>query len=116
MGGIHAGGREPFPSFADVFYLAGYPLVATGLVVGIRWRTPRTDVRVLIDAAIVTVTAVTIGWVYIAETWDAESSLFDALVASAYPGADVLLCVSRPARCSAGAGGTCGRCSCWSSQ
>ena len=84
--------EDPFPSAADVFYLGGYPLVVAGLFVGIRWRTPRTDVRVLIDAAIVTVTAATIGWVYVVETWNAESSRFDALVASAYPIADVLLC------------------------
>ena len=84
--------EDPFPSAADVFYLGGYPLVAAGLFVGIRWRTPRTDVRVLIDAAIVTVSAATIGWVYVVETWNAESSRFDALVASAYPIADVLLC------------------------
>jgi signal transduction histidine kinase len=84
--------EDPFPSLADIFYLGGYPLVAAGLFVGIRWRTPRTDVRVLIDAAIVTVSAATIGWVYVAETWNAESSRFDAFVASAYPIADVLLC------------------------
>ena len=87
----HAG-QDPFPSPADFFYLAGYPLLAAGLVVGIRWRTSRTDVRVLIDAAIVTVSAATIGWIYVVETWQAEESGFDALVASAYPVADVLLC------------------------
>jgi signal transduction histidine kinase len=85
-------GDDPFPSAADVFYLAAYPLIAAGLVVGIRWRSPRTDVRVLIDAAIVTVCATAIGWVYVVESWNAESDRFDAFVASAYPVADVLLC------------------------
>ena len=85
-------GDDPFPSPADLFYLAGYPLVAAGLVVGIRWRTPHTNLRVLIDAAIVAVSAATIGWIFVVETWNAEGSGFDALVASAYPVADVLLC------------------------
>ncbi len=85
-------GDDPFPSPADAFYLAGYPLLAAGLVVGIRWRTTRTDLRVLIDASIVTVSAATIGWIYVVETWNAEGSGFDAFVAAAYPIADVLLC------------------------
>jgi signal transduction histidine kinase len=85
-------GDDPFPSPADFFYLAGYPLVAAGLGLGIHWRTPRTDLRVLIDAAIVTVSAATIGWIYVVETWQAEGSGFDAFVASAYPVADILLC------------------------
>ena len=97
------------------FYLGGYPLVAAGLFVGIRWRTPRTDVRVLIDAAIVTVSAATIGWVYVVETWNAENSGFDAVVASAYPIADVLLCAIAVVWRSAAVGGTYGRCSCCSS-
>jgi signal transduction histidine kinase len=84
-------GEDPFPSPADVFYLAGYPLLAAGLVIGIRRRTQRTDVRVLLDASVVTVSAATIGWIYVAETWQAEDSGFDALVAAAYPIADVLL-------------------------
>jgi signal transduction histidine kinase len=90
--GYTLAGDDPFPSPADLFYLAGYPLVAAGLLVGIRWRTPRRDVRVLIDAGIVTVSATAVGWVYVAETWSAEESAFDGLVAAAYPLADVLLC------------------------
>ena len=29
-------GEEPFPSFADVLYLAGYPFIAAGLLLLIR--------------------------------------------------------------------------------
>ena len=85
-------GRDPFPSPADLLYLLGYPLIGAGLVVGIRWRTPRTDVRVILDAAIVTVSATLLGWVYVVETWGSAEGGLDAVVASAYPVADVLLC------------------------
>jgi signal transduction histidine kinase len=84
-------GRDPFPSPADFLYLLGYPLIAAGLVVGIRRRSPRTDVRVLLDAAIVTVSATLLGWVYVVETWGSAEGGFDAVVAAAYPIADVLL-------------------------
>ena len=40
----------PFPSFADVLYLAEYPLVAAGLLIFIHWRSPDGDRRSLIDA------------------------------------------------------------------
>ena len=84
-------GRDPFPSPADFLYLLGYPLIAAGLVVGIRRRSPRTDVRVLLDVAIVTVSATLLGWVYVVETWGSTEGGFDAVVAVAYPIADVLL-------------------------
>jgi signal transduction histidine kinase len=85
-------GRDPFPSPADFLYLLGYPLIGAGLIVGIRRRSPRTDVRVILDAAIVTVSATLLGWVYVVETWGSAEGGFDAVVASAYPIADVLLC------------------------
>ena len=52
-----AGVELPFPSFADVLYLATYPLYAAGLLIFIWWRTPDRDRRSLIDA--LTLTA---GW------------------------------------------------------
>jgi signal transduction histidine kinase len=85
-------GRDPFPSPADFLYLLGYPLIGAGLIVGIRRRSPRTDVRVLLDAAIVTVSATLLGWVYLVETWGSAEGTFDNVIASAYPIADVLLC------------------------
>jgi signal transduction histidine kinase len=85
-------GRDPFPSPADFLYLLGYPLIGAGLIVGIRRRSPRTDVRVLLDAAIVTVSATLLGWVYVVESWGSAEGGLDAVVASAYPIADVLLC------------------------
>jgi signal transduction histidine kinase len=83
--------RDPFPSPADLFYLIGYPLLGAGLVIGIRRRTPATDVRVVLDAGIVTVSAALLGWVYVRATWESAEGGLDAVVASAYPVADVLL-------------------------
>src|SRR5262245_49022035 len=31
-------GRDPFPSVGDLFYLAGYPLIAGGLVLAVKRR------------------------------------------------------------------------------
>jgi signal transduction histidine kinase len=84
-------GRDPFPSPADVFYLSGYPLLAAGLVVGIRLRTPATDVRILLDAAIVTVSASLLVWVYLVEPYRSSAAGLDGYVAAAYPIADLLL-------------------------
>jgi signal transduction histidine kinase len=84
-------GRDPFPSPADVLYLAGYPLLGAGLLVGIRRRTPRTDVRVLLDAAIVTVSAALLAWIYVRAAFGSVEGTRDSFVAAAYPIADVLL-------------------------
>ena len=85
--------RDPWPSVADAFYLAGYPLVAAGLVVGIRHRTPTGDARALIDAGLVAVSAALLAWVYIIEPDRAGADLtpLETLVTVAYPLADVLV-------------------------
>jgi signal transduction histidine kinase len=91
--GIHqVAGVEPFPSAADVFYLAAYPLFVAGLQVASQARTAG-DWGNLLDAAIITVTAALFAFLLIAEHYVADSSisLGAALVASAYPVADVLL-------------------------
>jgi hypothetical protein len=45
----------PFPSVADPFYLAVYPVTVAGLLLLIRHRNPGRDWASLIDAAIVTI-------------------------------------------------------------
>ncbi|WP_328476697.1 GGDEF domain-containing protein [Actinoplanes sp. NBC_00393] len=47
----------PYPGVADAFYLAAYPLMAVGLLLIIRRRTPGWDGASAIDAAIVAVGA-----------------------------------------------------------
>jgi signal transduction histidine kinase len=86
-------GRDPFPSPADFFYLAGYPLLAAGIVIAYRHRSPGRDQRPLIDAAIVAVSATLLAWVYIVEPARADASLGtrETLVSVAYPFGDILV-------------------------
>jgi len=87
-------GRDPFPSPADAFYLAGYPLLAAGLVVAIARRAQQgRDRRALIDAALVTVTVALVSWVYIIQPalGDDDLSAFETVVTIAYPIGDLLL-------------------------
>ncbi len=57
--------KVPFPSFADVLYLATYPLYAAGLLIFIWWRTPDRDRRSLIDALTLTVGLALLSWIYL---------------------------------------------------
>ena len=86
--------RDPFPSIADGFYLAAYPLIAAGLLVAVMRRRPLgVDRRALIDAALVVVVAGFLAWVYIVQPVldDPDLSQSEALVAVAYPLGDLLL-------------------------
>jgi signal transduction histidine kinase len=86
--------RDPFPSVADAFYLAAYPLIAAGLAVAVIRRRPLgVDGRTWIDAALVTVTAGFLAWVYLIQPVlaDPDLSHFESTVAVAYPVADLIL-------------------------
>jgi signal transduction histidine kinase len=83
--------RDPFPSVADVFYLAGYPLMAAGFVIAIRRRTPTRDVRVFLDTAIAAVCGTLLTAVYVVEPYRASGEGLDALVSAAYPIGDLVL-------------------------
>jgi signal transduction histidine kinase len=92
-GVYEAAGRDPFPSPADALYLAGYPLIAAGLVVATRSRSPRADWRSLSDAGIVTIAAALFAWVYLIEPFrtDAELGLVEKVISGAYPLGDLIL-------------------------
>jgi len=86
--------RDPFPSGGDFFYLAAYPLIAGGLGVAVMRRRPLgVDRRAWIDAALVTVIAGLLAWVYLIRPVldDHALSGFESLVTVAYPVADLLL-------------------------
>jgi signal transduction histidine kinase len=86
--------RDPFPSPADAFYLAGYPLIAAALVVAVMRRRPLgVDIRAMIDTALVTVISGLVAWVYLVEPVlsDDDLSRIEALVTVAYPIGDLLL-------------------------
>jgi diguanylate cyclase (GGDEF)-like protein len=84
---------EPFPSVADVFYLAGMGLVAAALLWLVRGRVPGGDRAGLLDALIVAVGVGMVSWIFLMTPIVADSggSLAEVGVALAYPMLDILL-------------------------
>jgi signal transduction histidine kinase len=82
----------PVPSVADVFYLAGYPFLAAGLVVLVL-RMRRRDRWVgCLDAALVTVAFALCQWVFVMRgVAKGSGSLVDRAVALSYPTMDIVL-------------------------
>jgi signal transduction histidine kinase len=87
------GGRNPYPSSADIFYLAGYPLLAGALVVATKRRMPIIDPRAPIDAAIVAVSVLLFQWFYVIAPTLSDSTLSskESAVTITYPVADVIV-------------------------
>jgi two-component system cell cycle response regulator len=87
-------GEVAYPSVADVGYLASYPLMAAGLLVVVRRRTPGWDGASAIDAAIVAVSAgYLIYEVVIVPTMSVTTGNVTTLVSVAYPIGDLMLIV-----------------------
>lgn len=59
------GGALPFPSVADLAYLAVYPVTVVGLLLLIRRRNPGRAWASLVDAAIVTIGLALLSWVFL---------------------------------------------------
>jgi signal transduction histidine kinase len=87
--------RNPFPSPADFFYLAGYPVIAAGLVVAVRRRGAVLDGRAWLDAAMVAVIGGLLGWIFLALPTIDDPSLSprETFVAVSYPVGDLALLV-----------------------
>ena len=87
------GAPLPFPSIADVFYLAFYPVLVGGMLLLIRERSDKRDTASLIDALIVTVAAGTLSWIYLMAPYahDHTLSLPTKLTSIAYPMMDILV-------------------------
>jgi diguanylate cyclase (GGDEF)-like protein/PAS domain S-box-containing protein len=87
------GKQLPFPSFADVLYLATYPMYAIALLIFIRWRTPDRDRRSLIDALTLTAGLGLLSWIYLIlpYTNNPHLSWLQKSVAVGYPLCDVLV-------------------------
>jgi len=86
-------GEEPFPSMADVLYLAGYPFIALGLFLLIRRRIGDGDRGGLLDAAILTTAAAVLSWTFLMrpQVADTEVDLLSLAISLAYPIADLIL-------------------------
>ncbi|MEU4623715.1 GGDEF domain-containing protein [Actinoplanes sp. NPDC023801] len=86
-------GEPPYPGVPDLFYLLAYPMMAVGLVMIVRRRTPGWDSASVIDAAIV---AIGVGYLVflflVVPLVDFEDKI-TSLVSVAYPIGDVMLIV-----------------------
>ncbi len=88
--------RNPFPSIADVFYLATYLLLSTGLILMVRSRRRRDgDSGAVLDALIFTSGFGALSWIYLIQPYvDADMGMLSKLTSIAYPIGDILmLCV-----------------------
>ena len=85
----------PFPSVADVAYLAGYPFLCAGLVQLVRRRLPGRDGGSLVEALILGVASGVASWVVLMQPYaeDQGLRLIEQLASIAYPAADVVLLV-----------------------
>jgi diguanylate cyclase (GGDEF)-like protein len=84
--------EEPYPSFADAFYLAAYPMLMIGLFQLVRGRAGR-DLAGLVDAAIVGTGLGLVFWVFVMHplALGSSASPLERIVGVAYPAIDVLL-------------------------
>ncbi|HWM23042.1 MAG TPA: EAL domain-containing protein [Ilumatobacteraceae bacterium] len=80
-------------SFADVFYLSGYPCTAIGLVLLLRVQGHLKDLGGLVDGSIVAVGTAVILWVFLMAPTAGDTTLtaVDRLIGCAYPAGDLLL-------------------------
>ena len=85
--------RHAYPSPADVLYLAHYPLVAAGLVLLARSRTPGGDRASLLDALVIATGLGVLSWVFLIQpTLTASGQPLPARAVSiAYPIMDLLV-------------------------
>ncbi|HEV3267763.1 MAG TPA: EAL domain-containing protein [Acidimicrobiales bacterium] len=86
--------RNPFPSIADVFYLATYLLLATGLILMVRSRRRRDgDSGAALDALIFTSGLGALSWIYLISpyVYSADMGLLSKLTSVGYPLGDILL-------------------------
>jgi diguanylate cyclase (GGDEF)-like protein/PAS domain S-box-containing protein len=87
------GQHNPFPSLADVFYLAMYPIAAVGLVLLIRRRTGGRDRGSLLDALSVTTALALLSWIFLIDPYVRNPDLtwLERATSIAYPLGDILI-------------------------
>lgn len=85
--------ESPFPSVADMPYLVAYLPLIVGLAQVVHARHPGRNRESLVDAAIVTVAATVVTWIYLIAPVAADSGQDTAslVVSVAYPFADLVL-------------------------
>jgi signal transduction histidine kinase len=88
--------EPPSPSIADAFYLAGYPLLALGVLLVLRRLGGQTSRAAILDTLVIFNGVALVQWVFFIDPYNHVQfgSEFARLVAMAYPAVDVLLLVA----------------------
>jgi signal transduction histidine kinase len=82
----------PVPSTADWFYLAGYPLLAMGLLLLLFASGGHRRITALADAAILTLAFILVQWVFVLDdVVDGSGSTAERVVSALYPVMDIVL-------------------------
>ena len=83
----------PYPSIADAFYLAAYPLAMAGFILYVRRRAGKHTSGVLKDAAIIALLVGLSAWLLVVQPFIEASGLLGSwdIVGLSYPIMDVLL-------------------------
>lgn len=89
----HVFHSDAYPNVGDIFYVAGYPFIAVGLIMLLRSSGSSGDVGGVIDGFIVATTAGVVLWVYFVSptAFDRTLPVFERLINVAYPAGDLLL-------------------------
>jgi signal transduction histidine kinase len=87
------GHEPPFPSSADIVYLAGYPFLGAGIYLLVRRVTSAEGRFAYVDAALITGAFALVQWVFLIQPYvhQTEESVYARIVLMAYPAVDVLL-------------------------
>ena len=93
----HVFHSDAYPNIGDIFYVAGYPFIAAGLVMLLRSRGTSSgtsgDAGGVIDGFIVATSVGVLLWVFFVEptAFDHTLPVFERLITVAYPAGDLLL-------------------------
>jgi len=84
---------NPFPSLADVFYLATYPLFAAGIFGFLKYRYQGHDLSALLDALLLTTGLAVLSWVFLISPLRMSDGLtwVERAISIAYPLGDILV-------------------------
>ena len=88
-------GKNPFPSAADGFYLAFYPLILIGILFLPARRLERQErTKLLLDTGIIMIAATLVYWIFLINPLimdGAGSSMLTQIITLAYPVGDLIL-------------------------
>ncbi len=87
------GHDAPFPSLADIVYLAGYPFLGASIYLLVRRLTSAEGRFVYIDAALMTGAFALVQWVFLIQPYvhRTDETVYARVVLMAYPAMDILL-------------------------